>query len=185
MKIYTKTGDKGETSLLGGKRVRKDNIRLEAYGTVDELNANLGMILNYLDDDFDINLISFIQNKLFDIGAILAAEEEDAEYPLPQLNQINDNNIKILEEAIDRYDKDLPVLNDFILPAGSHAISWCNIARTVCRRAERRIVSIEDNSNKYEKIIVFINRLSDLLFILGRKMAKRDGIDEILWNKNL
>lgn len=185
MKIYTKTGDKGETSLLGGKRVRKDNVKLEAYGTVDELNANIGMLLNYLDDDYDINLIGFIQNKLFDIGSCLSAEEDEAEYPLPELNEITETHIKFLEEAIDRYEKELPHTNNFIIPAGSHAISWCNIARTVCRRAERRIVAVDDKNKKYENILVFVNRLSDLLFVFGRKMAKRDGINEIFWNKSL
>ncbi|HOK37164.1 MAG: cob(I)yrinic acid a,c-diamide adenosyltransferase [Bacteroidales bacterium] len=185
MKLYTKTGDNGKTSLLGGKRVSKDNIRLEAYGTVDELNANVGMVLNYVNEDFDINLIEFIQNKLFDIGSLLSAEEDEAEYPLPQLNQIENKDIFVIEQAIDRYQQELPEITNFIIPAGSHAVSWCHIARTVCRRAERRVVSINDENNKYLQIIVFLNRLSDLFFILARKMAKRDGINEIFWNKNL
>ena len=184
MKIYTKTGDKGETSLLGGKRVRKDNARLEAYGTIDELNSFIGMLLTFNIDEFDKNLIGFIQNRLFDIGAFLAAEEEDAEYPLPKLNQICDNDINTLEQAIDRYSIDLPELKNFVIPAGNEIISWCNICRTICRRAERRIISVDIN-NKYENIVVFTNRLSDLLFVMGRKYAKELNIKEILWNNNL
>ncbi len=185
MKVYTKTGDKGETSLLGGQRVRKDNIRLEAYGTIDELNSFTGMILNFPIDEYDKNLILFIQNRLFDIGAFLAAEDEGAEYPLPDLRKINDQDISFLEQSIDRFDKDLPRLKNFIIPAGSSLISWCNISRTVCRRAERRIISIEDKDNKYLQIIIFINRLSDLLFVMGRKYAKDFNVNEILWNNDL
>jgi cob(I)alamin adenosyltransferase len=117
MKIYTKTGDKGETSLLGGQRVRKDNIRLEAYGTIDELNSFIGMLRNFVPDDYDKNLICFIQNRLFDIGAFLAAEEENAEYPLPQLRNVKDEDIKMLEQAIDRFESNLPKLSNFIIPA--------------------------------------------------------------------
>jgi cob(I)alamin adenosyltransferase len=185
MKIYTKTGDKGETSLLGGQRVRKDNIRLEAYGTIDELNSFIGMLRNFVPDDYDKNLICFIQNRLFDVGAFLAAEEENAEYPLPQLRSIKDEDIKMLEQAIDRFDSSLPKLTNFVIPAGSEIISWCNICRTVCRRAERRIISIEDKDKKYDGIIIFINRLSDLLFVMGRKYAYDNNVDEILWNNNL
>jgi cob(I)alamin adenosyltransferase len=185
MKVYTKTGDKGETSLLGGKRVRKDNIRLEAYGTIDELNSFIGMIRNFPIDDYDKNLLAFIQNKLFDIGSLLAAEVDGAEYPLPKLNEITKNEISVLEQSIDRFDSNLSELKNFIIPAGSEIISWCNISRTVCRRAERRIISIEDKDDKYLQIIVFINRLSDLLFIMGRKYAKDFNIEEILWNNDL
>ncbi len=185
MKVYTKTGDKGETSLLGGQRVRKDNIRLEAYGTIDELNAFIGMIINFPIDVYDKNLISFIQNRLFDIGAFLAAENVGAEYPIPELRKIGDQDISFLEQSIDRFDTDLPKLTNFIIPAGSELISWCNISRTVCRRAERRIISIEDKDKKYLQIIIFINRLSDLLFVMGRKYAKKFNVDEIMWNNDL
>jgi cob(I)alamin adenosyltransferase len=183
MKIYTKTGDKGETSLLGGKRVRKDNVRLEAYGTIDELNSLIGMIRNFEIEEYDQNLLSFIQNKLFDIGAFLSAVEDGAEYPLPKLNNISETEIKYLEQSIDLFSLRLPELKSFVIPAGSPLISWCNIARTVCRRAERRIVSIEESTNKYEEIIIFINRLSDLLFVIGRKYAVDNNVEEILWNK--
>lgn len=184
IKIYTKTGDKGKTSLLGGQRVRKNHERLEAYGTIDELNAFIGMILNYKIDDFDRNLISFIQNKLFDIGAFLSAEDHCAKYPIPELKSVEPRDITYLEQSIDIYNSKLPELTNFIIPAGSELISWCNIARTVCRRAERRIVSIKDSEKKYISIIIFINRLSDLLFVMGRKYAIENNIKEILW-KNI
>lgn len=185
MKIYTKTGDKGETSLMGGQRVRKDDIRLEAYGTVDELNSFIGMIRNFISDDYDKNLIYFIQNRLFDIGAFLAAEEENAEFPLPVLRSVSAEDAKIIEQAIDRFERDLPKLENFIIPAGSEIISWCNISRTVCRRAERKIVSIDEKDKKNDEIIIFINRLSDLLFVMGRKYANVNNIEEILWNNTL
>lgn len=185
MKIYTKTGDRGETSLMGGQRVRKDDVRLEAYGTVDELNSFIGMIRNFISDDYDKNLICFIQNRLFDIGAFLAAEEENAEFPLPELRNVKEDDIKTLEQAIDRFELGLPKLENFIIPVGSEIISWCNISRTVCRRAERKIVSIGNKDKKYEEIIIFINRLSDLLFVMGRKYAHDNNVKEILWNNTL
>lgn len=184
MKVYTKTGDKGETSLLGGQRVKKDNVRLEAYGTIDELNAFLGMLLNFDIDEYDKNLISFIQNRLFDIGAFLAAEKTNAEFPLPVLRSITEKDINYLEQSIDRFSNNLPELKNFIIPAGSEIISWCNIARTVCRRAERRIISIKDKDNKNSEIVIFVNRLSDLLFIMGRKYAKNNNVKEIIWNND-
>lgn len=185
MKVYTKTGDKGQTSLLGGQIVDKDNARLEAYGTIDELNSFVGMIRNFIKDEYDINLIAFIQNRLFDIGSELSAVDEGAEFPLPELRKIKKSDIDYLEQSIDRYCVNLPKLKNFVIPAGSELISWCNISRTVCRRAERRIISIEDAKNKYSDIIIFINRLSDLLFVMGRKFAKEQNVDEILWNNNL
>lgn len=184
MKIYTKTGDKGTTSLLGGQIVRKDNLRLEAYGSLDELNSFIGMIPNFDIDDFDKNIINFIQNHLFDIGSILSAEEKNAEYPLPKLRQISKSDIQVLEQAIDRDSDNLPELTNFILPSGSEIISWCNISRTVCRRVERRIISAKDEIILPDEIIIFINRLSDFLFILARKYALQNNINEILWNND-
>jgi cob(I)alamin adenosyltransferase len=185
MKVYTKTGDKGKTSLLGGQKVAKDNVRLEAYGTIDELNSFMGMLLNYKIDDYEQNLISFIQNRLFDIGSELSAVKEDAKYPLPDLRKIKQSDIAYLEQSIDMFSANLPELKQFILPAGSEYISWCNICRTVCRRAERRIISIENAHEIFSNLIIFINRLSDLLFVMGRKYAKNNNITEILWNNNL
>ncbi len=181
IKIYTKTGDKGKTSLLGGQRVLKNHERLEAYGTVDELNSVIGMLLNFEISEFDKNLISFIQNKLFDAGAFLAAEKSCSQYPLPELKSISQADIQQLEQAIDIFSSGLPELKNFVIPAGSEQISWCNIARTVCRRAERRIISIKNAPENYLNIIIFMNRLSDLLFVMGRKYAKDNNIEEILW----
>ncbi len=185
MKVYTKTGDKGKTSLLGGQKVAKDNLRLEAYGTIDELNSFIGMLLNFKLDDYEENLISFIQNRLFDIGSELSAVEEGAKYPIPELRKIQKSDITFLEQSIDMFSVDLPVLKSFVLPAGNEYISWCNICRTVCRRAERRIISIENSQEKFSLLIIFINRLSDLLFVMGRKNAKDNNVEEILWNNNL
>ncbi len=183
-KIYTKTGDKGKTSLLGGQRVLKNHERIEAYGTIDELNSAIGMILNFKISDYDKYLISFIQVKLLDIGSYLAAEKSCAQYPIPELKSIYGKDIINLENAIDMFSEDLSELKNFLIPAGSELISWCHIARTVCRRAERRIISIKKSEDSYEKIIIFINRLSDLLFVMGRKYAKENKIEEILW-KNI
>ncbi len=185
MKVYTKTGDKGQTSLLGGKRVDKDDIRLEAYGTIDELNSFIGMLRNYKIDEFDVNLLAFVQNRLFDIGSELSAEKDGADYPIPELRTIQKSDILMLEQSIDRFSLGLPELKNFIIPAGSELISWCNICRTICRRAERRIISIENSKEKYNEIIIFINRLSDLLFVMGRKYAIVNNIQEISWRNDL
>jgi cob(I)alamin adenosyltransferase len=185
MKVYTKTGDKGFTSLLGGQKVTKDDNRLEAYGTVDELNSFIGMIRNFEIDDYDINLIAFIQNRLFDIGSQLSAVDEGVEFPLPELRKIRKKDIEYLEQSIDMYCNNLTKLKNFIIPAGSELISWCNISRTVCRRAERRIVAIDKSSELFDEVVIFINRLSDLLFVMGRKYAKDENVNEIIWNNNL
>ena len=185
MKVYTKIGDKGKTSLLGGQKVSKDNVRLEAYGTIDELNSFIGMLLNFKISEYEKNLITFIQNRLFDVGSELSAVEENAEYPIPELRKIQKSDINLLEQSIDMFSFELPELKQFILPAGNEYISWCNICRTICRRAERRIVSIESANEKHSDVIIFINRLSDLLFVMGRKYAKDNNVEEILWNNNL
>ncbi len=185
MKVYTKTGDKGTTSLLGGQRVPKDTERLEAYGTIDELNSYIGMIRNFLTEKYDLDLIAFIQNRLFDIGAELSAVYEGAKYKMPDFRKIIKSDIEYLESAIDKYTEILPKLKSFVMPAGSEKICWYNIARTVCRRAERRIISIENSEAQYKNVIVFVNRLSDLLFVMGRKSAKDENVEEILWNIDL
>ncbi len=179
-KIYTKSGDKGKTSLLGGQRVLKSHEKVEAYGTVDELNSVIGMLLNFDISDYDKNLISSIQKKLFDIGAYLAAENKC----MSDLNSVSSDDISNLEKNIDIFDKNLPELKTFIIPAGNELISWCNIARTVCRRAERRITGIKDYKKNYIIVLTYINRLSDLLFVMGRKYANDNNIKEILW-KNI
>ena len=175
MKIYTKTGDKGETSLLGGTRVSKSHQKLDAYGTVDELNSNIGIIasMNSVYQTFLLN----IQHKLFNIGSILAAEKE-LNFPLPE---ISNEDIQLLEDEIDRLNQQLPKLKDFILPGGSVLSAQTQIARCVCRRAERHVVGLVNT--KYTLIISYLNRLSDYLFVLSREYLRLENIDEVKWKK--
>jgi len=182
VKIYTKTGDKGETSLLGGKRVSKDHIRIEAYGTIDELNSHIGVLISELSHDKMIKHLERIQSLLFTIGSYLASESDDH----PSLPKLDDSYVKDLESAIDQMDKELKPMTSFILPSGSKAISQSHVCRTVCRRAERRIIGAEINSEYSKLIIMIINRLSDYFFVLGRMIAMREGVEDVPWvpNKN-
>ena len=175
MKIYTKTGDKGETSLLGGTRVSKAHQKLEAYGTVDELNSTIGLIaaMNPVHQNFLLN----IQHKLFNIGSELAAEK-DLSFPLPELTE---EEINVLEKEIDCLNEKLPKLKNFILPGGSVISAHTQIARCVCRRAERNVVGL--NESKYTTIIGYLNRLSDYLFVLSRDFLRLEGVEEIKWEK--
>lgn len=178
MKIYTKTGDQGKTSLLGGTRVLKSHIRIEAYGTVDELNAHLGLLKDQpVDSGIKDNLFR-IQHELFDMGAYLACEADPGKF---RLNLIEDRHIQKLEEEIDRMEEELPPLKNFILPGGHPAVSQCHVARCVCRRAERNVITL----NEYEKVsgnvVRYLNRLSDYLFVLARKLTKDAGIQEVIW----
>lgn len=181
MKIYTKTGDKGETSLFGGKRVPKDNVRIEAYGTIDELNSFLGVLHDSLQDLADKSLINAIQSDLFSIGSILANEGVITKY----IPDINSERITVLEHEMDKMDKDLPRLKNFILPGGHLAVSHCHVARSVCRRAERRLVELDHQEQVDPKLIMYINRLSDYLFVLSRKIAQDFKIEEIIWEPNI
>ena len=177
MKIYTKTGDKGNTSLFGGKIVHKSDSRLEAYGTIDELNSHIGLLISFSADiDLRSELIS-IQNKLFTIGSNLANDPEKG----IELKTIDDSDISLLENAIDRMDEKLEPLRNFILPGGSTAIAQAHVCRTVCRRAERRIVVIELNDENTERIIRYINRLSDYFFTVARYLAHIEQVDEVIW----
>ena len=178
MKIYTKTGDDGTTSLIGGTRIAKNNLRIEAYGTIDELNSTIGMIRNYNISNDDDKILNVIQNKLFNIGSILACEDVE-KYKLPQ---ITETDILFLEKKIDKISENLENPKKFIIPAGSFLISWCNIARTICRRVERIMVGIE-NINK--NTLVYINRLSDFLFVISREFAKKEEVEENFWNNYL
>lgn len=181
MKIYTKTGDKGETSLFGGKRVPKDNVRIEAYGTIDELNSFLGVLHDSLKDLSDKSLINAIQSDLFSIGSILANEGAITKY----IPDISEERITVLEQEMDKMDKDLPRLKNFILPGGHLAVSHCHVARSVCRRAERRLVELDHQEQVDGKLIMYINRLSDYLFVLSRKIAQDFKIEEIIWVPNI
>ena len=178
MKIYTKTGDKGFTSLIGGRRVPKYHIRIESYGTVDELNAYLGLIADQDILSHHQQILKQIQNRLFTIGASLAAEPENSRMVIPDLET---QDIDLLEQEMDSMDKQLPQLKNFILPGGNNAISFCHVARCVCRRAERITVQLAEESSVDEKVIVYLNRLSDYLFMLARKITQEQNIDENIW----
>ena len=181
--VYTKTGDGGKTSLVGGVRVSKTHLRLEAYGTIDELNSNLGMLISVLKDDEYISLLRSVQHKLFSLGAYLATDTAQTE--LKPSSYINDDEIQRMEDAIDVIDDSLSPLKGFVLPGGCYASSLCHVCRTVCRRAERRMLDLE--SNHITEIDVnckrYINRLSDLLFVLSRKLNKISETEEIYWDK--
>lgn len=178
MKIYTKTGDKGKTSLLGGTRVSKNHDRINAYGTIDELNSFLGLVSDLDTNQQRVNLIRNIQSRLFTIGASLAAENERAKDFKPDLEK---EDIGILEEAIDSMNESLPVMKNFIIPGGHQLVSSTHIARTVCRRAERLIIKLSEVEDVEEIIIRYLNRLSDYLFVLARKQGYDLKIDEIPW----
>lgn len=177
MKIYTKTGDKGTTSLFGGKIVHKSDARLEAYGTIDELNSHIGLLISYANErELNADLIT-IQNKLFTIGSNLANDPEKG----IELKTISDDDISHLELSIDRMDEKLEPLRNFILPGGSISIAQAHVCRTVCRRAERRIVLLEIQDENTERIIRYVNRLSDYLFTVARHLAFVERVDEVIW----
>lgn len=178
MKIYTKTGDKGLTSLIGGSRVPKYHIRIESYGTVDELNAYLGLIADQDISAHHQKNLKQIQDRLFTIGACLAADPDTAHKILPDLTTAD---MEMLEQEMDSMDKQLPQLKHFILPGGSNAISFCHVARCVCRRAERITVQLAQESSVDEKVIVYLNRLSDYLFMLARAIGHEQHIEEHKW----
>ncbi len=175
MKIYTKSGDSGKTSLFGGTRLRKDHIRIEAYGTVDETNAAIGVLLSHLDQKYDE--LEEIQSELFDIGAHLASDGRK-DQKLPKLDK---KSIQTLEEAIDQMTESLKPLRAFILPGGSSAGAAAHLARTICRRAERRVVSLAEVEDVDPFIIKYLNRLSDYLFTLSRKINQNAQIEETKW----
>ncbi len=180
--IYTRTGDKGMTSLVGGDRVPKTHVRLEAYGTVDELNSQLGLLQTYLSEEEDRKLIFRVQNKLFSVGSYLATDLTTTE--LRAASYISEEDIACLERAIDAIDYELPQLKAFVLPGGSRGASVCHVCRTVCRRAERRILALAETCEIDPHVTSFINRLSDYLFILARRLNHLTETDEILWDKN-
>lgn len=178
MKIYTKTGDKGLTSLIGGTRVPKYHLRIESYGTVDELNSYIGLIRDQDISAHDKDLLKQVQDRLFTIGSSLASDPEKSRMVIPDLHA---EDITLLESEMDAMNEYLPELRHFILPGGSNAISYCHIARCVCRRAERLSVHLATESSVDEKVIIYLNRLSDYLFTLARKIAHDDKIAENQW----
>jgi cob(I)alamin adenosyltransferase len=182
MKIYTKTGDAGSTSLFGGQRVLKSHERIDAYGTMDELNAHIGMLRDQDVNKPVENILIEIQNKLFTIGSILATEPGNKKVKVPSLNEAD---IELLEKEIDSMDKVLPPIKNFVLPGGHPAVSFGHIARTVCRRAERLVVALDAHEKVDPLVVKYLNRLSDYLFVLCRKIASDLGITETPWRSNL
>lgn len=178
MKIYTKTGDKGETSLFGGKRVRKDNARIQAYGTTDELNSYLGLLRDQNLSEEITQEIIVVQEKLFVLGAELAADPDKPKLKKPDLHV---EDIYFLEKSIDKMNEELPPMTHFILPGGHQTVSFCHIARTVCRRAERLVIELAQDEPIEELVYQYLNRLSDYLFVLARKIGKDVGANEVPW----
>lgn len=181
MKIYTRTGDAGTTALVGGKRVRKDSLRLEAYGTTDELNSFLGLLIAELPttEEDAINTLLMAQNKLFCVGAYLATD--NTENPELQPTGLNNNHISQLEQQIDAMTDRLPALNSFILPGGCHAAAQANVCRAVCRRAERKIIALTQEARVDHTVEQFVNRLSDYLFTLARYLNFLASTPEQPW----
>lgn len=178
MKIYTKTGDIGETSLFGGKRVFKNEPRIEAYGTVDELNSWIGLLRDVQIDQEVKVILKEIQDRLFTIGSMLAADPAKPNLKKPDLHE---SDIELLEKTIDKMDSSLDPLTNFVLPGGHIYVSYCHVARTVCRRAERNTVTLNQITPIDPLAIKYLNRLSDYLFTLARKMSKDLGAEEINW----
>ncbi len=180
-KIYTRAGDKGYTSLLGGKKVSKSSLRVEAYGSIDELNSAIGLCLSFMDGDDDVKaILEEVQNNLFIIGAELADPDMSERTP-----KVNGDMVKRLEDVIDRYEEEVGSIRHFILPGGSREASLLHLARAVARRAERAIVALKDESgNVNDDLIAYMNRLSSLLFILARVMNKRKGVEDVPWKSN-
>ncbi|WP_370225823.1 cob(I)yrinic acid a,c-diamide adenosyltransferase [Mesoflavibacter sp.] len=185
MKIYTKTGDKGTTALFGGTRVPKHHIRIDSYGTVDELNSYIGLIRDQdINQKYKDTLIN-IQDKLFTVGAILATDPEKATLKngKERLNipKINEADINFLEQEMDSMDAQLPQMTHFVLPGGHQTVSFCHIARTVCRRAERLASALNDLEPFQPETLTYLNRLSDYLFVLARKLSQDLQADEVKW----
>lgn len=180
MKIYTKTGDSGETGLFGGKRVGKDHLRVDAYGTVDELNAFVGLLADQCISGPGHEVtpaLHQIQHRLFSIGAHLASDPDKS----PMSPDLNEADINTLENLMDNMDADLPPLRNFILPGGHIIVSSCHVCRTVCRRAERLVVSLHRESPVDILVLQYLNRLSDYFFVLSRHLARLLNADEVIW----
>ena len=178
MKIYTKTGDKGYTSLIGGTRVPKHHLRIESYGTVDELNSYIGLIRDQAIADEDKETLKEIQDRLFTIGSTLASDPKKSKMKIPDLHE---KDIVFLEREMDKMNLILPELRHFILPGGNTIASYCHIARCVCRRAERMTVHLAEEEFVEEKVIIYLNRLSDYLFTLSRKITYDHKCEENKW----
>ena len=185
MKIYTKSGDKGKTSLFGGTRVSKHHIRIEAYGTVDELNSYIGLIRDQKVDAHTAKILLIIQHELFTLGSMLATppEKKVLKSGKERLNisKINNTSIETLENEIDNMNESLPEMTHFVLPGGHTTVSFCHIARCICRRAERITTQLNEESTVEPQILEYLNRLSDYLFVLARKLTFDNNAREIKW----
>ena len=178
MKVYTKKGDKGLTGLIGGTRVPKSSLRIDAYGTVDELNSYMGLLRdNAVSEEYKQEII-FIQDRLFTLGSWLASDPEKSKMTLPEIKQ---EDIEILEKSIDKMDEELEPMKFFVLPGGHQTVSFCHIARCVCRRAERLVVELNAQAEQNPVIIAYLNRLSDYLFVYSRYLTLKLEAEEIPW----
>ena len=182
MKIYTKTGDAGTTSLFGGKRVSKADHRIETYGTVDELNSYIGLLRDQEVNAKRKSILIEIQDRLFTIGSILATEPGNTKVRIPSLA---DSDVVMLEKEIDGMDAQLPAMRSFVLPGGHASVSFCHIARTVCRRVERLVIALDAIEKVDPLIVKYLNRLSDYLFMLSRKMTAELGAEETPWQPRM
>src|ERR1700744_3720759 len=177
-KVYTKTGDKGQTSLIGGTRLPKHHIRIEAYGTIDELNSWIGLLRDQPIDERSIKILLEVQDRLFTIGSLLAADPEKNKMKLPD---IKEEDILLLEKEIDHMEETLPEMKHFVLPGGHTIVSYCHLARCVCRRGERAVLRLSENEKVEELIYKYLNRLSDYLFVLSSKLSQDLKAGETPW----
>ena len=193
MKIYTKTGDTGQTSLISGRRVSKADIRIDSYGTVDELNSWIGLVRDQPVNESRRDLLKEIQDRLFTVGATLATDPsaDPARKTLRKaMPDIVEGDVTLLEQAMDAMDTELPELRLFVLPGGHESVSYAHLARTVCRRAERLVIALNDESSRAgvpvdPLVIQYLNRLSDYLFVLSRKMTQELGVEEVAWKPRI
>lgn len=182
MKIYTKTGDEGTTSLFGGQRLLKSDLRIDAYGTVDELNSYLGLLRDQPVNANRKEILLEIQDRLFTIGSILATVPGNTKVKIPLLNE---SDVVLLEKEIDKMDDQLPPMKSFVLPGGHESVSMGHVVRTVCRRAERLVIALHDQNPVDLILIKYLNRLSDYLFVLCRMMARELNIEETPWKPRM
>lgn len=181
LKIYTKTGDKGKTSLIGGTKVLKSHIRIETYGTVDELNSYIGLLNDHISEAVSNKMLKEIQDRLFTIGASLAVDPDKE--PAMKIPDLKEEDITALEHAIDKMNEVLPEMKHFVLPGGHVAVSTAHVVRCVCRRAERLCVSMKENDLFVEPLVIkYLNRLSDYLFVLARYIGHINHVAEVIWN---
>lgn len=177
--LYTATGDKGTTSLVGGKRVSKSDVRLDAYGSVDELNAHIGLLVSLLEDNDDVRILHRVQDTLFNVGSALATDMDST--PLHDVSHVDAAEITLVEQRIDSLDDIVPPLNRFVLPGGATAAAQAHVCRTVCRRAERCICLLAEQHTIADNVLRYINRLSDYFFVLARYINHHTGTTERFW----